>query len=405
MPDYATASPHRTAVHSAPHRSHPAACFCERATAPALLLGSLLLAGCGKEEAKPAAPPPAAVTVVSLTARDVAISRELPGRANPSLIAEVRPQVSGVIKRRLFEEGGIVTAGQPLYQLDDATYAADVQSAKATLARAAATLQAAELNGRRSNELVKIDAISRQEQETADASLAEASADVQVARAELARASVTLAYARIVAPISGRIGKSSVTQGALVTANQVDPLVVIQRLDPMYVDLTQSSSELLALRKDFASGKLSQPGKDVPVQIMLEDGSRFASPGKLDFHDVTVDPETGSVSLRVTVPNPAGVLLPGMYVRAEVGNGIRQRALLVPQQGVTRDPKGNATALVVGKNNKVALRKVAVNRAIGNHWLVDAGLVAGDRVIIEGLQKVKPGAIAAPVEAASAQSR
>lgn len=370
------------------------------------LLGALLvLAGCDrKQDEAPPAPPPSPVTVVTLKPQDVAISRDLPGRAVPSLIAEVRPQVSGVVMRRLFEEGGMVKAGQPLYQLDDATYAAEVQSARAALARAEATLQAAQLTSRRNTELIKINAISRQEFETTEAGLAEASADVQVARAELKRSSVTLGYARIVAPISGRIGTSNVTQGALVTANQADPLVVIQRLDPMHVDLTQSSSELLELRREIASGRLSRPGADLPVQIQLEDGSRFANQGRLAFYDVTVERDTGSFSMRVSVPNEGNVLLPGMYVRAQVGNGVRRQALLVPQQGVTRDPKGQATAMVAGRNNKVAVRQVAVSRAIGNQWLIDDGLAAGDRVIIEGMQKVRPGALVAPSEAAAQAS-
>ena len=383
------------------HSAHPPS----RAAACSLLIAFLALAGCGKEE-KPAAqaPPPPPVTVVTLKAQDVAISRDLPGRAVPSLVAEVRPQVSGVIKRRLFEEGGMVKAGQPLYQLDDATYAAEVQSAQATLARAEATLQAARLNSGRGSELIKIDAISRQEFETAEAALAEAAADVQVARAQLERSRVTLGYARIVAPISGRIGKSAVTQGALVTSNQVDPLVVIQQTDPMYIDVTQSSVELLELRRDIASGRLSRPGEAVPVRIELEDGTRFANQGRLDFYDVTVDPETGSFSMRISVPNPGAILLPGMYVRAEVGNGVRRQALMVPQQGVTRNPKGEATAMVVGPDNKVALRQIKVNRAIGNAWLIDGGLAAGERVIVEGVQKVRPGGAAAPAEAAPAPS-
>lgn len=373
-----------------------------RVASCALLSAFLVLVGCAKEPAQaPAAPPPAPVTVVTLKAQDVAISRDLPGRAVPSLIAEVRPQVSGVIKRRLFEEGAMVKAGQPLYQLDDATYAAEVQSARAALARAEATLGAAELNSRRNDGLIKINAISRQEFETAEAGLAEARADVQVARAELTRSTVMLGYARIVAPISGRIGTSTVTQGALVTANQVDPLVVIQQLDPMHVDLTQSSSELLALRREIAGGRLSRPGADLPVQIQLEDGSRFANLGRLAFYDVTVERDTGSFSMRVSVPNEDHVLLPGMYLRAQVGNGVRRQALLVPQQGVARDPKGQATAMVAGPDNKVIVRQVAVNRAIGNQWLIDDGLAAGDRVIIEGMQKVRPGAVVAPSEAAA----
>jgi membrane fusion protein (multidrug efflux system) len=295
-----------------------------------------------------------------------------------------------------------VKAGQPLYQLDDATYQANAASARAALARAQATLKSAELNAKRSNELVKIDAISKQDNENANAALAQAKADVAAAEAALQSSSVTLAYARITSPITGRIGKSSVTQGALVTANQAAPLATVQQLDPVYVDLTQSSSELLQLRKDLAAGKLSKSG-DVPVQIVLEDGSTFQHKGKLAFTDVSVDPGTGSFSLRVTVPNPDSVLMPGMYVHAVVGNGVREAAILVPQQGIARDPKGNTSAMVVSKDGKAEVRPVKVSRAIGDKWLVEDGLVAGDRVIVAGLQKIKPGVPVKAVEAAPAQ--
>jgi len=364
-----------------------------------LLLGSVALSGCGDSNAEKQAangpPPPQAVTVVTLKAENVTLTRELAGRATPSLIAEVRPQVSGIVKARLFDEGGTVKAGQPLYQLADLEYAADVANAKAALSRAKAALQQAELSARRSSELVKIDAVSRQDDENAQSALAQGRAEVESATAVLQRAEVLLGYARIVAPISGNIGKSSVTQGALVTASQAEPLALVQRLDPMYVDVTQSSSELLELRKDMAAGKL-EAGADLPVSIVLEDGSTYGREGKLAFTDITVDPTTGSYTLRVSVPNPDGVLLPGMYVRALVGNGVRSNAVLVPQQGVTRDPKGNVSAMVVGKDNKVEARKLTVSRTIGNQWLVDGGLAAGERVIVEGLQKIGPGA---PVEA------
>lgn len=366
-----------------------------------LLLGSVVLSACGKSEADQQAaqtPPPQAVTVVTLKAEDVTLTRELAGRATPSLIAEVRPQVSGIVKGRLFQEGGTVKAGQPLYQLADLEYAADAASARAALARAKATLQQAELSARRSAELVKIDAVSRQDDENAQSTLATARADLEAARAALQRSDVTLGYARIVSPISGNIGRSSVTQGALVTASQEQPLALVQRLDPMHVDVTQSSSELLELRREIAAGTLRQAA-DLPVRIVLEDGTTYAREGKLAFTDVTVDPTTGSYTLRVTVPNPDGVLLPGMYVRALVGNGMRSSAVLVPQQGVARDPKGNVSAMVVGQDNKVVQRQLEVSRTIGNRWLVDKGLNAGERVVIEGLQKIGPGAVVAPSEA------
>lgn len=360
--------------------------------APLALSLSFVLTACGSDA--PARPQGTAravpVTVVTLKAEDVTLTRELPGRTTPSLIAEVRPQVSGIVRRRLFSEGGEVRAGQPLYQLDDATYRADSNAARASLARAQAALVTARLSAGRSAELVKVDAIARQDNDNAQAQLRQAEADVKAAQAVVDGAGVTLDYARIVSPISGRIGKSSVTQGALVSAGQAAPLATVQQLDPIYIDLTQSSAELLALRKGLATGSLGNTD-GLPVAVRLEDGSTYDHEGKLAFSEVTVDPTTGSFALRVVVPNPDGVLLPGMYVRAIIGNGERKDAVLVPQQGITRDPKGNTSALVVGKDGKAEPRPVTVSRAIGDRWLVESGVKAGDRVIVEGLQKIKPG--------------
>ncbi len=357
------------------------------------------LSACGKAAA-PAAPPPTAVTVVTLKTAPLTLTRELPGRTTPFLVAEVRPQVTGLVTARLFTEGGLVRAGDALYQLDDATYRADTASADAAVARANALLESAQLKARRADELIKIHAISTQDHDNAVAALREAEADVGVAKAALQSAKVRLGYSRITAPIAGRIGKSSVTAGALVTANQSESLATIQQLDPIYVDLSQSSSELLALRK--ALGDDFQGAKDYPVTILLEDGSRYDQEGKLTFADVSVDPATGSFALRVVVPNPRGVLLPGMYVRAVVGSGTLQEALLVPQQGISRDPKGAASAMIVTGEGKVEPRTVQVDRTVGDHWLVTGGLSAGDRVIVEGLQKVRPGAIVVATEATPA---
>jgi membrane fusion protein (multidrug efflux system) len=354
-----------------------------------LLALSTVLAACGGT-APPPQPPAPAVTVVTLKPEPITLTRELPGRTNPSLVAEVRPQVTGIVQDQLFAEGGRVDAGQPLYQLDDATYRANYNSAKASLARAEAALKVARLNANRAEELAKTGVISKQDHENAVATLQQAEADVEVAKAALASSKVVLGYARITAPIAGRIGKSSVTQGALVTANQDTSLATVQQLDPIYVDLTQSASELLQLRKEIIAGTLTETS-DVPVAILLEDGSRYPHPGKMKFADVTVDPTTGSFLLRVVVPNPDNLLLPGMYVRAVVSSGKRQNGLLVPQRGITRDPKGNAIAMVVGADGKVEPRTVQVSRTVGDQWLVDGGLAAGDRVIIEGLQKVRPG--------------
>jgi len=350
---------------------------------------SLALAACSGDPA-PAQMAAAPVTVVTLEAAPVTLTRELPGRTHPSLVAEVRPQVTGIVDRRLFTEGGQVEAGQPLYQLEDATYSADAASARAALARAEATLTSARLTAARTAELAKIDAVSRQDAENATAALRQAEADVGVARAALQRSNVTLGYARITSPITGRIGKSAVTRGALVTANQATPLATVQQLDPIYVDLTQSATELLALRKGLAAGDLESTG-EMPVTILLEDGSTYAHEGRLAFSEVTVDPTTGSYSLRVVVDNPDHLLMPGMYVRAVVGSGVREDGILVPQQGIARDPKGNTTAMVVGQDGTVEVRPVKVSRTVGDRWLVESGLAAGDRVIVEGLQKIQPG--------------
>jgi len=369
-----------------------------RAALPAALL-ILALAGCGNESAAPPMQfPSAAVTVVTLQAETVALTRELPGRVSPWLVAEVRPQVSGIIKERLYNEGAMVKAGQALYQLDDASYRAEVARAEAALVRARALVGQARLTARRANELLKIEAISRQEQENATATLTLAEADVVAAEAALQSTRLTLGRARIVAPISGRVGKSAVTQGALVTANQTEPLVTIQQLDRVYIDVPQSSSEWLDLRREISAGTLSTPS-DVAVQIVLEDGSVHAQPGRLAFSDYTVDPATGRYLVRMAVPNPSGNLLPGAYVRAVLANGERRNALLVPQQGIARDPRGNATAMVVNAEGKAEPRTLVATRTIGDKWLIDEGLKAGDRVIIEGLQKVRPGA---PVNASEA---
>ncbi len=371
---------------------------------PSVLIAATLAACTQKPPAAPAPPPPAEVGVVTLQSQTVTLTRELPGRTSPYLVAEVRPQVGGIIKRRLFTEGSRVKAGQPLYQLDDAIPRADQATAQATLLRAQASLNSARLNAARSAELAKIDAVSKQDNENAIAALRQAEADVASAQAAVARGNVVLGYAQITSPITGRIGKSSVTQGALVTANQAEALATVQQLDPIYVDVTQSSAELLALRKQLAAGRLEE-ARDLPVTILLEDGSRYAEQGKLTFADVTVDPGTGSFLLRVVVPNPNDILLPGMYARAVVGSGVRQDALLVPQRGIARDPRGDTSAMVLGTDGKVQQRPVKVSRAIGDQWLVEDGLASGDQVIVEGLQKVRPGmparaaAVAAPAPA------
>ena len=372
------------------------------------LLFPWLLAACGPRDASPPAAPgagaspavPVPVTVVTLKAEAVTLERELPGRVAASVVAEVRPQANGIVKQRLFTDGSRVAAGQPLYQIDDATYRADLESAKAARARAEAALESARLTASRSQDLVQIDAVSRQEHENTMAAQKLAEADLAATRAAVDRAGILLAYTRITSPIAGRIGKSSVTQGALVTANQDEPLAKVQQLDPVYIDVTQSSAEWLELRRQMAAGRLTS-GSDVPVAIVLEDGTRHPVQGRLQFADVSVDPGTGSFLLRVVAPNPGEVLLPGMYVRAVLASGVRQDAVLVPQRAVARDPKGNTSAMVVGADGKVSVRPVTVSRAIGDRWLVEDGLAAGERVVTEGLQKIRPGATVAATEAAA----
>lgn len=369
---------------------------------PALLLATLALTlvGCA-DEGEPMAQGRPAVSVTTLTSQPVTLTRELPGRVQPWLVAEVRPQVSGLIAERLFTEGSEVEAGQPLYQIDDATYRATANSARAQLRRAEAAAEAAKLHADRIAELVRIDAVSQQDHDNAVASLRVAQADVGAARAALDAANVTLGHALIRSPISGRIGRSTVTPGALVTANQPQALATVQQLDPIYVDLTQSATELLDLRRELSEGRL-ESSAELPVTILLEDGTPFPHQGTLAFSEVSVDPATGSFGLRVVVDNPEHILMPGMYMRAVVGSGVRQHAVLVPQRGVTRDPKGNTSVMLVNDEDVVEHRPVVVSRTIGDQWLVEDGLAVGDRVVVEGLQKIQAGI---PVQASEFQGR
>ncbi|WP_299585860.1 efflux RND transporter periplasmic adaptor subunit [uncultured Microbulbifer sp.] len=366
-----------------------------------LVVTSSLLSACDENVSAPPMMAPQ-VTVVTLESESVTLTRELPGRTSPFKVAEVRPQVSGIIKQQLFREGGRVDANQPLYQLDDAIYQTDVASARAKLQRANAAMHIGRLKAERTAGLVASGAVSKQENDAAEADLQVARADVAAARAELQRKEIQVEYAQITAPITGRIGKSTVTQGALVTANQAATLATVQQLDPIYVDVTQSAAELVSLRRSLQAGTLSDAAH-LPVTILLEDGSEYEHQGKLEFAEASVDPSTGSVLLRVVVPNPDNMLLPGMYVRALVGSGVRDNAILVPQQSIARDPKGNTSAMVVNEENIVAQRSVRVSRTVGNHWLVEEGLQAGDRVVIAGLQKIRPGAPVQPSEREDAQ--
>ena len=368
-----------------------------------LLVAGLLSACQEKPAAGPGAPPaggpPRAapeVGVVTVAAQDAPLQLELPGRLRASQVAEIRPQVGGLVQKRLFTEGARVAAGQPLYQLDAASFEAERARTAAALQKAEAQLAATKVRAARDAELLKADAISRQAADDSAAAQRQAEADVAVAQAALQAAQVQLQRARIVAPIGGRIEVSAVTAGALVTANQTQALTTIQQLDPMHVDIVQSSSELLQLRRQVASQNASSQ-----VQLVMEDGSVHPQPATLQFSGVTVDAATGSVTLRAVVPNPQGTLLPGMVVQARVLAGVDRNVLLVPQQGVSRTATGDATALVVGEGNKVERRRLTLGRAVGNQWLVTSGLKAGDRLIVEGLQRARPDQVVTPVAAGS----
>jgi membrane fusion protein (multidrug efflux system) len=359
-----------------------------------ILVGSLMLTACGKQNGAggPIQSGPTEVAVMVVKPERVALTTELAGRTSAYLIAEVRPQVSGIIQNRPFNEGSDVKAGEVLYQIDPAMYQAAYANAKAALSRSEANIVAVRLRAERYKELVAINAVSRQDYDDADAALKQAEADIEANKAALETARINLAYTSVTAPISGRIGKSSVTTGALVTASQPTALAVIQKLDPVYVDVAQSSANLLRLKQNMANGKIKDDSTNkTRVKLLLEDGSPYPLEGTLKFSDVTVDPSTGSVTLRTVFPNPKHTLLPGMYVRAIIEEGANERAILVLQQGITRDSKGNPTAMVVGDGDKVELRVLKVDRSIGDTWLVSEGLKPGERVILEGVQKVRPG--------------
>ncbi|HHQ4615314.1 TPA: efflux RND transporter periplasmic adaptor subunit [Aeromonas veronii] len=376
------------------------------------LLATGLLAGCGDKGGATQGQggmPPAAVNVVTLQSGPLMLTTELTGRSAPLRVAEVRPQVGGIILKRLFTEGGDVKAGDLLYQIDPAIYQAAVASAKANVAKAQANEQSARLKAKRYQELLKVNSISRQDYDDADASWKQAQAEIMASKAALRSAEINLGYTRITAPIGGRIGKSAVTEGALVTAQQADSLTAIQQLDPMYVDVRQSTADLLRLKRLVAEGKLTQDEqKGAKVTFQLEDGSTYGEEGSLQFSDVTVDETSGMVTLRVIVPNPHQLLLPGMFMRATLQEGERAQGLLVPQTAVTRTPNGGATVMVVTADNKVELRNVQLSRVVGSNWVVESGLTSGERVIVAGLQKVRPGAVVNPAEqgadAASAQA-
>ena len=356
----------------------------------AVLALALALAACGGKEQQQAPQGPPSVGYIVVREQPVTLTSELPGRTTAFETSEVRPQVNGLVLERLFVEGDVVRKGQPLYRIDPSPYQAQVASARAALARARASIASSAALARRYGELVKINAISRQDLENAQTSAQQAQADVAAQQAALRTAQIDLARTTIRAPITGRIGRSLFTTGALVSAAQADALATIQRIDPIYVDIQQSSSDLLKLRQQIMSGQLTRDG-NARVKLKLEDGSEYGPEGTLRFADVTVDPNTGSQVIRALFPNPNGLLLPGMFARASLARGVDQNAMLVPQRGVTRDEKGNATAMVIGADNKVQPRTLQTSRTIGDNWLVTGGLKPGDKVIVEGGMMLRPG--------------
>ncbi|WP_020677869.1 efflux RND transporter periplasmic adaptor subunit [Geopsychrobacter electrodiphilus] len=362
-----------------------------------LLLAGFSLSACSEQSTaapSPKAHPSPEVGVVVMEFQQLPITTELSGRVSPYLIAEVRPQVGGILQKRLFKEGAEVKAGEVLYRIDPATYAAAYASSEAALAKAEANLDPARLKEARYAELVRINAVSKQDYDDAAAALKQAEAEVQVAKAARDTARINLDYTTIKAPISGRIGRSLVTTGALVTASQTTPLATIQQLNQVYVDVAQSSADLLRLKRELASGVLKGTlAGQAKVHLVLEDGTSYDQQGTFKFSDVTVNPSTGSVTLRSVFPNPGEVLLPGMYVQATIEEGLMKQALLVPQRGVTRNPAGNALVMVVGAGEKIEPREIQVARTVGDNWLVTGGLKPGDRVIVEGLQHARPGTV------------
>ena len=374
----------------------------------AMALLAVALSGCGKQSEQPAAQAqPAKVGVVVLQKQSQTLDSLLPGRTAAFLRAEVRPQVSGIVQKRLFTEGSMVKQGQPLFQLDAASLRATEASASAALVKAQASQKTLEATARRNAELVKITAISQQAFEESQAAAQQAKADVAVAKANLETARINLKYSRIEAPISGRISMSAVTAGALVTANQTTPLTEIVQMNPMYVDFTQSSAELLQLRRDWTDGRYEKlPGEQMPIRIQLEDGSAYPHEGKLQFSGLIVNPSMGTVTLRAVIPNPEGLLMPGMFVQAQLPTGLAPEAMLIPQRSVSRDLTGRASVLVVKADDTVEKRTVELSRAIGANWLLDTGLQAGERVVVDGFQRIKPGDKVSVVEVdASAPSQ
>ena len=366
-----------------------------------MLSGSLALTGCDDKPAQQGAQHMPEVGIVTLKSAPLQITTELPGRTSAYRVAEVRPQVSGIILKRNFTEGSDIQAGVSLYQIDPATYQASYESAKGDLAKAQAAANIAQLTVKRYQKLLGTKYISQQDYDTAVADAQQSNAAVVAAKAAVETARINLAYTKVTSPISGRIGKSAVTEGALVQNGQATALATVQQLDPIYVDVTQSSNDFLRLKQELANGTLKQENGKAKVELVTNDGLKYPQGGTLEFSDVTVDQTTGSITLRAIFPNPDHTPLPGMFVRARLQEGTNPDALLVPQQGVTRTPRGDASVMVVGEGDKVEVRQVTATQAIGDKWLVTSGVKSGDRVIVSGLQKVKPGVQVKAQEVAS----
>jgi len=362
-------------------------------------LAAMVLTGCVVANPAPASSTPPEVTVVTVHRGTVPIATELPGRTSAYLVAQVRARVDGIVLKREFKEGGEVKAGQRLYQIDPAPYVAALNSATASLQKAEANLASTTAQADRYKVLVGANAVSKQDYDNAVAAQAQAAADVGTGKAAVAMAQINLGYTNVMSPITGRSGLSLVTEGAYVQASAATLMTTIQQIDPVYVDLTQSSVEGLRLRRDLASGQLKLNGPDqAKVTLTLEDGTEYPATGSLQFTDITVDQGTGSVTVRAIFPNPRSVLLPGMFVRARIEEGVTENAFLVPQVGVTHDPKGQATALVVGPDNKIVVRTLQLRGTRGDQWIVEGGLEDGDRVIVAGVQTAQPGAVVEAVE-------
>ena len=395
-----SAKQYRRATRAIPARAAPR--FRMAMTSKLLLLpiSLLVLAACGARQAPETAAAPPEVGVMAMHASEVPVHTELSGRTAAFRVSEVRPQVNGIVRKRLFEEGSMVRAGQVLYEIEPGPFEAAHEQAQAALATAQAGIASLRGKAERFGELVKANAVSRQEHEEAQAALVQAQAGVKSAQAALKAARINLEFTRIEAPISGRIGRSSVTEGALVAPGQATALATIQRIDPIYVDVVQSSLELTRLKRRFISGDMAPAS--TRVGLRMEDGLPYPHAGTLKFTEVAVDTATGSVTLRAEFPNPQGLLLPGMYVRAQVESGVERQAILAPQRGVARNDKGEPTALVVGKDDKVELRALEVRSAAGDQWIVTGGLREGDRLVVDGLQRAHPGDKVKPVPVSAA---